>query len=102
MVFDDSRDLVEIARQAMSFFAHESCGKCFPCRIGTQRLVERLEGAGPDDPEAWKREVHDIGRTMMATSACGLGLAAPLVTESLLKRFPASGAARLSARASRG
>ena len=46
MVFDDRRDLVETARKAMAFFAHESCGKCFPCRIGTQRLVERLEGAG--------------------------------------------------------
>lgn len=42
MVFDDRRDIVEVARQAMSFFAHESCGKCFPCRIGTQRLTERL------------------------------------------------------------
>ena len=34
-----------IAHQAMAFFAEESCGKCFPCRIGTQRLSERLSGA---------------------------------------------------------
>jgi len=96
MVFDDSRDMVEIARQAMSFFAHESCGKCFPCRIGTQRLTERLSGeAGPDDVEAWKREVHDIGRTMSSLSACGLGIAAPLITESLLKSFPDQVDARL-------
>ena len=89
MVFDDSRDMVEIARQAMSFFAHESCGKCFPCRIGTQRLTERLSGeAGPDDAGEWKQEVHDIGRTMASLSACGLGIAAPLITESLLKSFP--------------
>lgn len=88
MVFDDSRDMVEVARQAMSFFAHESCGKCFPCRIGTQRLVERLEGSGPRDAAEWKREVTDIGQTMAAVSACGLGIAAPLVTQSLLKSFP--------------
>ena len=89
MVFDDSRDMVEIARQAMSFFAHESCGKCFPCRIGTQRLTERLAGeAGPEAPDAWRQEVHDIGRTMASLSACGLGIAAPLITESLLKSFP--------------
>ncbi len=88
MVFDDSRDMVEVARQAMRFFAHESCGKCFPCRIGTQRLVERLEGAGPSDAAEWKREVADIGQTMAALSACGLGIAAPLVTQSLLKSFP--------------
>ena len=97
MVFDDSRDMVQVAQQAMTFFAHESCGKCFPCRIGTQRLAERLSGAaGPRDPEAWKQEVRDIGRTMMAVSACGLGIAAPLVTESLLKSFPDQVDARLA------
>ena len=89
MVFDDSRDMVEVARQAMSFFAHESCGKCFPCRIGTQRLTERLSGAaGPRDLASWQSEVHDIGLAMMATSACGLGTAAPAITESLLRYFP--------------
>ena len=81
MVFDDSRDIVAVAAGAMSFFAHESCGKCFPCRIGTQRLAERLRGeAGPADLDRWRAEVEDIGKTMKATSACGLGMAAPLVT----------------------
>lgn len=89
IVFDDTRDMVEMARWAMEFFAHESCGKCFPCRIGTQRLVERLSGdAGPNELQAWVDEVTDIGRAMKATSACGLGMAAPLVTESLLRYFP--------------
>ena len=46
IVFDDSRDIIEMARHAMEFFAEESCGKCFPCRIGTQRLTERLAGGG--------------------------------------------------------
>jgi len=89
MVFDDSRDMLKVAEESMTFFAHESCGKCFPCRIGTQRLAERLSGAaGPRDPETWKREVHDVGRTMASLSACGLGVAAPLVTEKLLQYFP--------------
>ncbi|QDU83216.1 NADH-quinone oxidoreductase subunit 1 [Planctomycetes bacterium Pla163] len=88
MVFDDRRDMVDTARQAMEFFAHESCGKCFPCRIGTQRLTERLAGtAGPTDPAEWKREVADIGHTMAEVSACGLGIAAPLVTQSLVRDF---------------
>lgn len=88
MVFDDTRDMVEVAHGAMEFFAHESCGKCFPCRIGTQRLTERLNGgAGPGDMAAWREEVEDIGSTMKATSACGLGMAAPHVTESLLRYF---------------
>lgn len=89
MVFDDTRDMVDIAHQAMEFFAHESCGKCFPCRIGTQRLSERLAGeAGPGELEAWTSEVQDIGKTMKAISACGLGIAAPLVTDSLNRYFP--------------
>jgi NADH:ubiquinone oxidoreductase subunit F (NADH-binding) len=44
--------------------------------------------AGPSDLARWQDEVHDIGRTMMATSACGLGTAAPAITESLLRYFP--------------
>ena len=98
MVFDDTRDICAIAHDAMRFFAHESCGKCFPCRIGTQRLTERLAGtAGPTGFAAWREEVEEIGRTMKATSACGLGMAAPLVTESLLRYFGDQVAARLGA-----
>ncbi len=89
IVFDDTRDMVEMAHNAMDFFAHESCGKCFPCRIGTQRLTERLGGkAGPTNFEQWEAETKDIGSTMKAASACGLGMAAPHVTESLLRYFP--------------
>lgn len=89
MVFDDRRSMVDIAHQAMEFFADESCGKCFPCRIGSQRLTERLAGdAGPREVESWIGEVTDIGRTMQAVSACGLGMAAPLITDSLIRYFP--------------
>ncbi|NNK63483.1 MAG: hypothetical protein HKO98_09720 [Gemmatimonadetes bacterium] len=89
MVFDDSRDMLQVARDAMEFFAHESCGKCFPCRIGTRRLTERLAGeAGPADLTAWLDELADLHATMKSTSACGLGQAAPLVTESLVRYFP--------------
>ena len=90
MVFDDTRDMVAIARGGMEFFAEESCGKCFPCRLGTQRLAERLgdEGVGPKDVADWTREVTDIGEVMTSTSACGLGVAAPNITRSLLKYFP--------------
>ena len=46
--------------------------------------------AGPGEAAAWKQEVRDIGRTMAAVSACGLGIAAPGITESLLTRFEAA------------
>jgi NADH:ubiquinone oxidoreductase subunit F (NADH-binding) len=91
MVFDDTRDMVAVAHEALEFFAHESCGKCFPCRIGTRRLTERLDAhgeGGPGDLDAWTAEVVDIGDAMKATSACGLGTAAPLITDSLLRYFP--------------
>jgi NADH-quinone oxidoreductase subunit F len=88
MVFDDTRDMVAVAHDVMDFFAEESCGKCFPCRIGTRRLVERLSGGGPADLGEWVDEVTDLGQTMKDTSACGLGMAAPLIVESLLKYFP--------------
>ena len=87
IVFDDSRNIVDTARQAMAFFAHESCGKCFPCRIGTQRLLERLSGGGPRELDAWTQEVHDIG-DVLQLSACGLGVAAGFVSGSLLRNFP--------------
>ena len=88
MVFDDSRDMIGVTREAMEFFAEESCGKCFPCRIGTQRLVERLEGKGPGTVDAWVDEVIDLNEVMKKTSACGLGQAAPLLTQSLIRYFP--------------
>jgi len=89
MVFDDRRDMVQIAHDIMHFFAHESCGKCFPCRIGAQRLTERLNGGAPHlTPAAWAEEVDDLSFTMRQTSACGLGQAAPLVVDSLRRYFP--------------
>ena len=87
MVFDNTRNMVDVAHNAMEFFAEESCGKCFPCRIGTQRLTERLHQSTLPESQ-WREEVQDIGSTMMATSACGLGIAAPNITESLIKYFP--------------
>ena len=89
MVFDDRRDMAAVAHMAMDFFAHESCGKCFPCRIGTRRLTERLSDRTPvTDATTWRREAKDIIDVMKATSACGLGMAAPLIVESLLRWFP--------------
>ncbi|MEO7908124.1 MAG: NADH-ubiquinone oxidoreductase-F iron-sulfur binding region domain-containing protein [Roseiflexaceae bacterium] len=96
IVFDDRRDMIQAAHNAIEFFAHESCGKCFPCRIGTQRLVERLAGDGPVDLKLWLEEVNDLNSTMKAVSACGLGMAAPLVVESLIQRFPNQVAAHVN------
>ena len=82
MVFDDTRDMQDIAHNAMEFFAEESCGKCFPCRIGTHRLTELLS-----EPLHIKSTqlISEIGEVMRLTSACGLGMAAPNVSDSLIR-----------------
>ena len=52
-------------------------------------MTERLNDASPaPDLSDWLAEMNDIGSTMKATSACGLGMAAPHVTESLMRYFP--------------
>ena len=50
MVFDDTVDLPDVLARIGAFFAHESCGKCYPCQMGTQRqaeiLARRAQGEG--------------------------------------------------------
>jgi [NiFe] hydrogenase diaphorase moiety large subunit len=74
MVFDESRDMFEVARNFTRFFAHESCGFCTPCRVGTSlaaNLMDKLaRGHGsPYDID----ELFKLHRVMQATSHCGLG-----------------------------
>ena len=65
--------------------------------------MERLSGeGGPSELQRWKSEVADIGRTMMATSACGLGVAAPLITESLMRYYGDQVAAHVALRSLEG
>lgn len=91
VVYDDSRCMIQAARASMHFLAHESCGKCFPCRIGTTRATEILdEMCHHADGDATMREdplgeITDIDDVMGEASACGLGLAAPFVTRMLRK-----------------
>ncbi len=90
VVMDETVDLRLIMSQLAHFFAHESCGKCFPCQIGTQRQMEILErvahrGNGrPGDQEA----LLDIGFTMTQTSLCGLGQTAASAVVSAIKLWP--------------
>lgn len=86
IVLGPSRCPVRFAREGLRFFVGESCGKCFPCRIGTTRLQERLDAMiglrGIDTGEAW--EIVDV---LAVGSACGLGQAAGLLVQHLLKYF---------------
>jgi NADH-quinone oxidoreductase subunit F len=89
MVMNAERDLRRTCHHLARFFAHESCGKCFPCQLGTQRQVEiagRLaQGAlRPGDLEA----LDDVAFTMTETSICGLGVTAGSAIQSARRRWP--------------
>ena len=88
MVFNQSTDLSDLLRRLGRFFQHESCGKCFPCQLGTQRQVEILERL--DSPKSGDRErLRDIGVTMTEASICGLGHTAAVAVLSAMEKFPA-------------
>lgn len=74
MVFDDSRDMFEVARNFVQFFAHESCGFCTPCRVGTSMLKQTMnkiaDGHGTQHD---LREVEHLDHVLQTTSHCGLG-----------------------------
>ncbi|MCQ3930044.1 MAG: NADH-quinone oxidoreductase subunit E [Chloroflexi bacterium] len=87
MVFNETADLRDILRRLGRFFKHESCGKCFPCQLGTQRQMEILERA--DTPLIGDRErLRDIGLTMTESSLCGLGQTAASAVLSALEKWP--------------
>jgi len=84
------RCAVRFALEGMRFFAGESCGKCFPCRIGTTRLRERLEllsRKAPASGGSGTSEMTDIIDVLHTGSACGLGPAAGTLARHLLDHF---------------
>lgn len=89
MVFNDTRDLRDILMRLGRFFAHESCGKCYPCQLGTQRQYELLQRLAqrrtlPGDAE----RLTDVGWTMSDASLCGLGQTAAGAVLSAMKHWP--------------
>jgi NADH-quinone oxidoreductase subunit F len=87
IVFNDMIDLRDVLRRLGRFFAHESCGKCFPCQLGTQRQMEILERL--DHPLAGDQDrLRDIGLTMSQASLCGLGQTAAMAVLSALDQWP--------------
>jgi NADH-quinone oxidoreductase subunit F len=71
MVLDDTADLRGVLRRIARFFKDESCGKCFPCQLGTQRQYEIIT-RGVETLQATAL-LHDLGATMRDASLCGLG-----------------------------
>jgi NADH-quinone oxidoreductase subunit F len=89
MVFDDTRDIRAVLLRLSRFFAEESCGKCYPCQLGTQRQYEILQrvAAGRTLPGDTER-LADVGWTMTDASLCGLGQTAASAVLSAMKLWP--------------
>jgi NADH-quinone oxidoreductase subunit F len=89
MVFDDSADMRDVLKRLTHFFADESCGKCYPCQLGTQRQYEILDRTAAGRPIAGDRErLSDVGGTMIDASLCGLGQTAATAVLSAMKLWP--------------
>ena len=87
-VFDESRDVIDIVYRTMEFLTEESCGKCTPCRQGTEVMLEILERFYQG--EGLKRDIkdlEDLSRVMVLSSLCGLGQAAPNAVIDSLQYF---------------
>ncbi|SLN34092.1 formate dehydrogenase beta subunit [Roseisalinus antarcticus] len=87
VVFDDSADMLGMARFAMEFCAVESCGKCTPCRIGAVRGVETIDRIARGDAGAAEL-LTDLCETMKDGSLCALGGFTPYPVMSALTLFP--------------
>lgn len=89
VVFDDTVDMARMARFAMEFCAHESCGKCTPCRIGSIRGVEIfdriLAGREQEKNVALARDLCEV---LKSGSLCALGGLVPYPVLSAMKYFP--------------
>lgn len=100
MVFDERRDLFEVAHGFAQFFAHESCGFCTPCRVGTELIVRRMDklaaGHGSLFDEAELRELDSLLHGM---THCGLGATAANPLRDTLLRFRPAYERRLQSRA---
>ena len=87
-VFDESRDIIDIVHRTIEFLAEECCGKCAPCREGTEVMVEILERFSCG--EGVERDIgvlEELSNAMMLSSLCGLGQAAPNPVVDSLQYF---------------
>ena len=88
IVFDESRDVIDIVYRTLEFLAEESCGKCSPCREGTEAMVEILERfTRGESTEKDIITLEQLSQAMALSSLCGLGQAAPTPVLDSLQYF---------------
>jgi NADH:ubiquinone oxidoreductase subunit F (NADH-binding)/NADH:ubiquinone oxidoreductase subunit E len=89
---DDTTCMLDMALTAVKFYRNESCGKCVPCRMGSQKMVELLTRwtQGNLSEAAFCGDlalIDDLSQAMSLTSICGLGQIVPAPVQSVLKHF---------------
>jgi len=94
VVCDDTTCMLDMALNAVRFYRNESCGKCVPCRVGSQKMTNLLvRWTQGNVSEAHYRSdlalLDDLSQAMSQTSICGLGQIAPAPIQSVLKHFRA-------------
>jgi NADH:ubiquinone oxidoreductase subunit F (NADH-binding) len=94
VVCDDSTCMLDMALNAVRFYRNESCGKCVPCRVGSQKMVDLLvrwtQGGLPEAQyRADAKLMDELSQAMALASICGLGQIVPAPIQSVLKHFRA-------------
>ena len=84
LAFDQSTDMRDVARHLLRFGADESCGKCFPCRIGLRRAYEEFAADAP----VQRARLEDLLEALELGSLCAHGGGIPAPLRSLLTHFP--------------
>ena len=88
IVMDDHTCMVDVAKYFLTFLQDESCGKCLPCRKGTQKLLEIVQDIAEGKGKLQDLEtLQDLGSVIKDTSLCGLGQTAPNPVLATLKYF---------------
>ncbi len=97
MIFDNSRDMFERAVNFTHFFAHESCGFCTPCRVGTKLMAQMADKvASGHGAHLDIKEIHELNNLMTQASHCGLGQRASVPMLETYQKFPESFRKRLT------
>ncbi len=103
VVYAEGRDMLEQAANANEFFRQESCGKCVPCRLGSQKLADlgRNLLEGRISAARWQEEilplVQEMGTVIELASICGLGRSVPVPLRTVVRFFPEDLAQHLGA-----
>ena len=79
--------MIQYMEHLFSFAAHESCGKCFPCRLGTQRGMEMIQNAIGNKEYINPELFMDLLETLKLGSLCGLGSELPIPMKNILQYF---------------